>query len=518
MSKLRDPKAQTPPAPQTPEREGEAAGSRLALLRYGGELTTKASATRRRFVKQLVKNLKDALASEGIPGRVERTHNRLYVETHGPGDLAVLARCFGLQSVSIVEPHPFQTLEDVVEIGFERFGEAVRDRRFAVRARRVGEKAGVPFGSQDLARALGARLDTVARRVDLSDPEFTVYVELEPGRAYFFSETMKAEGGLPLGVEGRAVSLVSGGFDSAVASWMLLKRGVGLDYVFCNLGGRSHQLGTLRVMKQVADRWSYGQRPHLHAVDFDDVARELRERCETRYWQIILKRLMLRAGEMIARERRAQAIVTGEAVGQVSSQTLQNLSVISEATPLPILRPLIGFNKDEIIAIARHIGTEELSRVVGEYCAMVPSKPATSAELAVVVAEEERLDLSILERAVAERSVFDLRSLDLAKLDEPSLQIHSVPNGATVIDLRSKPAFQAWHYPEALHLDFANALRAYPSFDAEGHYVLYCEFGLKSAHLAELMRERGLSAHHFAGGLKELLDHARERGIPTPER
>ncbi|MBW2422419.1 MAG: hypothetical protein JRH19_28080, partial [Deltaproteobacteria bacterium] len=286
-----------------PPRPAPGDGSRLALLRYGGEVTIKASATRRRFVKQLVKNLKDALASEGIQGRVERTHNRLYVEIKGASDPAVLARCFGLQSLSIAEPHAYETLEEVVEIGFERFREAVRDRRFAVRARRVGDRSHIPFGAQELARALGARLDTVARCVDLSNPEFTVHVEVEPGRACFFPEITKGEGGLPLGVEGHAVSLVSGGFDSAVASWLLLKRGVGLDYAFCNLGGRSHQLGTLRVMKHIADRWSYGQRPHLHAIDFDDVARNLRERCETRYWQIILKRLMLRAAEMIARER-----------------------------------------------------------------------------------------------------------------------------------------------------------------------------------------------------------------------
>jgi len=489
----------------------------LLLLRFSGDLTTKAAYTRRRFVQRLVKNAKDALRAEGLRSRFERTHNRIFVDVEGEGALPVLARVFGVQSVSRVARRPWRELQDLVDGGVSLSREAVTGRRFAVRARRVGDRSRIAVDSQELARELGRALLPFAASVDLDDPEVEVQVEVMPGQAYFMHETARGRGGLPLGVEGRALALVSGGFDSAVAAWLMMKRGVELDYLFCNLGGRAHQLGTLRVMKQIADQWSYGTRPRFHAIDFAGVSLDLRERCETRYWQIVLKRLMLRAATRVARECKAAALVTGEAVGQVSSQTLRNLAVISGATRLPILRPLVGFNKDEILAVARQIGTYELSKVVGEYCAMVPSKPATAASSSVIESQEEMLDAERLARAVAERDMFPLRALDLQKLDLPELQIESIPEDVTVIDLRSKAAYRVWHYPDALFLDFANALRSYRQFDAGKRYVLYCEFGLKSAHLAELMREAGLTAHHMGDGLKAVIGQAAAHGFDVPE-
>jgi thiamine biosynthesis protein ThiI len=340
--------------------------------------------------------------------------------------------------------------------------------------------------------------------VDLDHPEVNVRLEITGGEVFFFSEHTTAPGGLPLCVEGRAVALVSGGFDSAVAGWYMLRRGVSLDYVFCNLGGATHQLGTLRVTKILADRWSYGDRPRFHAVEFGPVVEDLKARTRTRYWQILLKRLMLRSAERIAREKRAVAIVTGESVGQVSSQTLQNLAVISQATGNPILRPLVGFNKDEIIAAARRIGTFDLSKVVGEYCDLVPRNPATSASLEAILEEESRLDLTLLDRCTDERTVMDLRATDVEQIEIPDLEIDGIPEGAIVIDLRSKAEFDSWHCEDALWLDFAHAMKSYPSFDRGKTYVLYCEFGLKSAHLAEYMRKEGFDASNFRGGTRAL--------------
>lgn len=497
--------------PRLPER---------ILVRFSGDITTKAEATRRRFVQRLVRNAKDALAAESIAHRVQRTHNRLFVAVEEGASARAseaLRRVFGVQSLALVSEIQWRTFEDLIETTAEFFRERVTDRTFAVRARRVGDRRAIPVRSDDVQIALGTALDAHARKVDLSNPEVTVAVEIMAGRAYLFSESLDAEAGLPLGCEGRGVSLISGGFDSPVASWLMMKRGVAFDFVFCNLGGRQHQLETLAVAKVLADRWSYGMRPHLHAIDFDDVTRDLQANVTTRYWQIVLKRLMVRAAEAVAAERDAHAIVTGEAMGQVSSQTLPNLAVISAASPVPILRPLVGFNKDQIIEAARHIGTHDLSAQVGEYCALVPSRPATRATVAQIESEERALDPQVLERAIAERSIFDLRTLDLASLDRPDLEIDHIPADAVVLDLRSKAAFQGWHYPDALYLDFANALRVYGQLDRGKKYVLYCEFGLKSGHLAELMRAEGMDASHFGGGLRALFAWAKDQGIATPE-
>jgi thiamine biosynthesis protein ThiI len=486
------------------------------LLRLSGELGTKARVTRAQFLTRLLRNVRDALARAEIEAKVVRRHERVRVESADAAAEEVLARVFGLQSLSKVERRPGGQLDEVVAAGLELFRDAVRGRRFAVRARRVGE-ARPPFTTRDVEVALGEALRPFAARVDLGDPEVTVHLELYEGEAYFFRERVPGPGGLPLGSSGRAVALVSGGFDSAVAAWQMQRRGVALDHVFCNLGGAAHELGVLRVMKIVAERWSAGARPWLHAVDFAAVAAELRERCEVRYWQVLLKRQMLRAAERVARERRALAIVTGEAVGQVSSQTLGNLAVISQATTLPILRPLVGANKDEIIALAGRIGTAELSAVVQEYCAMVPRRPATAAALEAILAEEARLDPEVLQRAVAGRRVFDLHALDPEAHGVPELEVAAIPPGATVIDLRSRTAYRAWHWPGALQLDLGPALQAYPSFDKEKTYVLYCEFGLKSAHLAELMRRAGFEAFHVKGGVRWLMKQSgAELAVPVP--
>jgi thiamine biosynthesis protein ThiI len=251
----------------------------------------------------------------------------------------------------------------------------VHGKRFAVRP----PYGNHPFGSRDVEVQLGAAL--LPDGVDLTSPEVTVHIEVRQDQAYLFSERTEGVGGLPVGVEGRALALLSGGYDSAVASWLMLKRGVALDYVFCNLGGDAYERAVLQVAKVMADEWSFGTRPRLHVVDFGKPLDALRAGCRASYWQVVLKRLMYRAAERIALDTGAEALITGEAVGQVSSQTLTNLRAIEAAATLPVLRPLLGFDKGEIIERARAIGTASLSEQVREYCAISPGRPVTAASI-----------------------------------------------------------------------------------------------------------------------------------------
>jgi thiamine biosynthesis protein ThiI len=483
------------------------------LLRLSGEISTKARETRWRFVSQLLRNARDALHSAGVDYTLTRRHDRILVELADPRGAAVLARVFGVQSVSIALSGPGDTLDAIVARGAEIFAEAVRGKRFAVRARLVGRPRGLGFGSRDINIALGERLRAPALRVDLDDPEVTAHVEVHEGRAYYFSDSLAGEGGLPLGTEGRALALVSGGFDSAVAAWQLMRRGLALDFAFFNLGGRTHLAGAQRVMHALATRWGYGTHPRLHAVDFDAVSRDLQEKAQPRYWQVILKRQMLRASELIASELRCPALVTGEALGQVSSQTLVNLATISAATKLPILRPLVGSNKDEIVALAHRIGTGAISAVVAEYCALVPKRPATAASLAAVEAEEAKLDPTLTARAVAEREVIDVREADPSQTALPEFSVDAVPAGALVIDLRTLEEFAQWSLPGSVQLDFARALEAMHAFAKDQRYVAVCTYGLKSAHLAELMRKQGLDAYHFRGGTDALRKWSERRDV-----
>jgi thiamine biosynthesis protein ThiI len=497
------------------------------VLRLSGDLYTKARQTRLRFLRRLEKNITDALTSHGIPHRLERNWSRFYVETEVAAEgtelaAGVLSRVFGLQSVSEIAPLPFADLADVVRQGEAFFRPHLAGRRFAVRASRRGARDRIPFRSHDVENALGRALLPYSAGVDLGSPEVTAHVELEPGTVHFFLDKVAGHGGLPLGVEGRAVALVSGGFDSAVAAWLLLKRGVQLEYVFINLGGAAHRQGVLEVMRVIARRWSYGSRPRLHEVDLRPVVAEMQEKTSPRYWQILLKRLMLQAAETIARQGGAAGIVTGDAIGQVSSQTVQNLAVISQAARLPVLRPLLGFNKEEIFALARQIGVYDAAAVVAEYCGLQGRRPATRASLDSVLRDEAKLEPGGWRMAVAARTVHDLRAPEPAGRALPpvnveiEIEIDAIPPGATVLDLRDGTAFLAWHYPEALHLELPNALAAYPSFDRDRTYVLVCEVGLKSAHLAERMQAAGFRAFHFKGGTKALFRLAEREGLLDP--
>lgn len=480
----------------------------LLMLRFSGDVSTKADGTKQRFIRRLARNVEDALDTLGIEHRIRRDRFRLFVETDTRAALDPLHRIFGVQSFSPVERLPYRDLSELVSTGQDLFRDHVRGRRFAVRARKGGDVSRIPFGSLDVERELGTALLPYAEKVDLSDPQATASVEVHPDEAFFYSDKFQGQGGLPIGAEGRGLALVSGGFDSAVASWLLLKRGVSLDYLFCNLGGRAHREGVFRVMKVVADQWSYGYRPRLFEIDFAPVVQELRGKTEPRYWQVILKRQMMRAASRLAAYLRTPGIVTGEAVGQVSSQTLPNLAVISQSTDFPLLRPLLGFNKDEIIRIARDIGTYAFSSAVDEYCAILPRHPSTQASLSTVLAQEAKLDPGLVERLVQARTAMDLRAEPVLAQGTADLEVTSIAPGSTVLDLRPRGSYAAWHVPEALHLEFTQALKAYKKFDRSKTYVLYCEVGQKSAHLAELMAEAGLRAFHVKGGVRTLLREA----------
>ncbi len=431
------------------------------------------------------------------PFSIEAGWSRTTVVTESEEAAATLSRVPGIHSVSIVERRPWSKIEDVINTGNEIFSPLVAGRRFAVRARRSGsQRSRVSFRSADVERLLGSELLVASAGVDLSNPEVTARVDVSHQYADYYTTILPAVGGLPLGVEGRGLSLVSGGFDSAVASWLMLRRGVNLDYLFFNLGGRAHQLGVLKVMEVIATRWSYGAKPKLIEVDFQPLVREIQERVTPKYWQVALKRWMLQAAEAVAHARKLPVLVTGDAVGQVSSQTIDNLRAIEHGTEIPILRPLVTYNKDEIVQQARKLGTFELSSAVGEYCAILPDRPATRTTVEVAVEESNNVPRELMIELLQGRRIYRLRALDQAALTA-GLEVDHLPANAAVLDLRPKNDYQLWHLPGALHLDFDQALRAFRSFDAGKVYVCYCDLSLKSAHLAEEMQAHGLRAHYL---------------------
>ena len=463
----------------------------------------------------LLRNVDDALRSNGITYRARLEGGRVFVYSDDePRAARILRRVFGVKSLSPAHEVEFESLGDLVEEASAYFSNTVRGRSFAVRVRRAGSH---PFTSLDVERELGARLlQAGGARVDLENPEVTAHVEIRGRRAYLFTEVIGAYGGLPIGSEGRVIALVSGGFDSAVAAWYMLRRGAEVHYLLCSLGGPVHEAGAIHVLKVLADNWSYGHRPKLYVVDFSEILREVRRRCDPSLLTVILKRFMYRAAEAIARREGAEAIVTGESLGQASSQTLTNLAVTTAAVRIQVLRPLIGFDKDDIVAKAREIGTYEASARVKEYCGAFSEHPKTRAELEEVEREEGGLDPSLLDRALSSARVYDLRSVSVEESFE-ELEVDEPPEEATIIDLRSEEKFRSWSLPGSIRIDFDKLVEGVQALDPTKKYVLLCDEGALSLEAAYVLRKLGFEAYSLRGGIRRLRRKILKQGSAQAE-
>jgi thiamine biosynthesis protein ThiI len=467
------------------------------LVRLAGEIGTKSRPTRRRFLQVLAENARRALDAAGVVGRVHPQLSRLLVDADDPrlGGSA-LARVFGVHAVDEVREVPFTSLSDLVEKLVPFFREHVAGRSFAVRARRRGVHS---FSSPDVAAALGAALRPFALRVDLDAPEAEVRVEVDGVRAYAVLDRIPGPDGLPLGTGGRAVVLFSGGFDSPVAAWSVMRRGVEVELLHFDLGGCGQVEQAMAVARALLP-WAAGHEPRVHVVDFGPLVTALCQRVESRLRQILLRRAMYRAATILVRSLGAEAIVTGESLGQVSTQTLRNLAICEESAGVPVLRPLVGMNKEEIIQRARLIGTHDASSRVQEHCAIAPGPVVTWAAPEDVACAErglaEGVDDAWLRSAVEARRVVDLREGSVT--ERPGHVVDRVPAGALVVDVREP------HEGEAvgdLRLPFSRALEEVACLDPARTYVLVCSSGVRSGLLAQELQRRGYRAFSLAGGI-----------------
>jgi thiamine biosynthesis protein ThiI len=470
---------------------------RALMLKIAGEMGTKSARTRRRFLRVLARNVRAALERHEVPGRLEPRWSRVFVRTDQPDRArAGLAGVFGLHSISDVVILKFRGLDDLVARAADTFRERVAGRTFAVRARRAGEH---PFRSPDVARELGTALLSDSGGVDLGRPEVEVSLEIGQGEAYAILDSVPGGGGLPVGTGGRAVALFSGGFDSPVAAWMTMRRGTALDLVVCDLGECGEVDGALAVARELADRWAPGVEPRAHVIGFAAVVAALKARVEPRLRQVLLKRSMYRAGTLVAEDIGADALVTGEALGQVSTQTLRNLAVAEEAAGMPVLRPLIGMDKEEIIRRARAIGTHDASERVVEHCSIAEGRVETGATLREVLTAEGNVDEGFIRAAVARRQEVDLLTWEPGP--PPAHVLEEVPDQAVIVDVRE----EGQGSPVGdLRLPYTRAHEWSPGLDRNRTYLFVCSHGLRSESLAHELQRRGIRAFSLAGGIGRL--------------
>ena len=284
-------------------------------------------------------------------------------------------------------------------------------RSFKVESKRSDKS--FPMGSIQLSQWVGGALHDAFPHliVDVHTPELTVYLEVREDAAYVHGPAEAAAGGLPIGMGGHAVSLLSGGIDSPVSSYMIAKRGVQLELLHFASPPYTSEQAREKVLQLAQELTAWCGRLTVHVVPFTEIQEEIRRKCPEDHFTLIMRRFMMRLGDRLAHERACKAIVTGESLGQVASQTIQALVVSDDVATLPVLRPLIGMDKEEIVRVARHVGTFDTSILPYEDCCTVftPRHPKTKPDLAQVREYEAALDIDALcDKALAGREMIRL--------------------------------------------------------------------------------------------------------------
>ena len=472
------------------------------IVRYSSEVSLKGSKAKNDLIKVLIKNILRQTKTYDQNIQIIKRFNYLEIQTFYHEEvIPILKRTFGIGSISLILAETTEDLDGIVSLGRAVFKDVVKDKTFSVIMKRAGSKN---FSSQSLREKLGAALLPYAKGVDLKNPQQEVRVDWINGTSYFSLNRIKGHGGFPVGSQGMAVVLISGGFDSCVAAWMLMKRGVLCHLVFCNLAGKAYQRLVLQISKLLIDQWGDKSGQKFISVDFNEILEDMIKNVKDHYRQIILKRKMFKVAEHFAKSFQADAIVTGESLSQVSSQTLKNLRTIENTTSLPVLRPLIGMNKQEIIDLSYKIGTGFLSEHVKERCNITNTFPVLAAGFKETQAEEDKTNPNILHESLNSSEMFDLNEIELKKIKEDSLFKVEIKENDHVIDCQPEHLYRAYHFIGASHIEFDKMQTQVKSLDPKKSYLVYCTYGTQSAIAAEYLQQMGLEAYAFLGGMNSL--------------
>ena len=357
---------------------------KLVIVRYG-EIGVKSPKVRGRFERKLIENIKTV-----INDPVDLKQGRIYIYPQDiPKALGALEKIVGIVSYSPAAVT--RTRKDSIKKLIQDYvGELVDEGvfsgndSFAIRCRRVGEH---DFTSQEMAAYCGSVVYEITEsKVDLTQPDFELFVEVRGNKTYVFHEKIRGLGGLPLGTQGRVICLVSTGIDSPVAAFLMMKRGCSVTMLnFNNHPFTSESNEKILKIHQKLKEYSAGAKLKLYQVDYGEYLHRCIDKAPERMTCVLCKSGMYRIAEKMAQKDKCLAIVDGSSIGQVASQTLPNILATRYSTSMPILSPLIGMDKVEIEDVAKKIGTYDLSIIPDSDCSAVPRYPETNAELPLVL-------------------------------------------------------------------------------------------------------------------------------------
>ncbi len=472
------------------------------VIKLFHEIVVKSKPVRKLLIKHLHYNLENAIKPIVREAKVYRQWDRIELKLPEGLDndtwLNVKERleCTpGIDFIQRVEAHTFESLDDIIELCVEAYADQLEDKSFCVRVKRKGKHS---FSSNDAERIIGGGLlaKTNVSRVELRKPDVQVNLEIIDDQVFLVREKIEGLGGYPMGQQEAAVSLISGGFDSSVSSFLMMRRGVRTHFCFFNLGGIAHEIGVKQVAYYLWNKYGVTQKVKFITVPFEGVVEEILAKVDQSLMGVVLKRMMLRAADKVAQDLGITTLVTGEAVGQVSSQTLTNLSIINLATQSLVLRPLIAMDKQDIILKAREIGTEEFSASMPEYCGVISNKPTTRAKLDKVEQTEANFDYSVLENAIASKVLLSIdKVLDGVDTDTDVEIIETPQVEDVIIDIRhpqeQEDAPLMLTNNRILKIPFYSLESRFPKLTPGVRYLLYCDKGVMSKVQAHHLKVQG---------------------------
>lgn len=377
----------------------------VIIVRYG-EIALKGL-NKRFFEDKLVGQIRRSLADLGR-FKIYKAHSRIYIE---PGDYNIIdiidrvKKVFGIVSLSLAKKFEAD-MDKIKDLALGELKDRIEENKgiktFKVETRRGNKQ--FPLQSPEISREVGAYLlkNTENICVDVHKPDVIINVEVRD-RAFVFSNKIDGFGGLPLGTNGKAILLLSGGIDSPVAGWLVAKRGVELEavhfhsYPFTSDRAKEKVIDLARILSR------YCGKIRLHSINLLPIQKQINEKCPEGEMTILSRRFMMKIGERIGRSAGCDALVTGESIGQVASQTIKGLYVTNQAVEMPVFRPLIAMDKMDIVDLAKEIGTYETSILPFEDCCTVflPKHPVTQPRLDRILMSESKLDLEgLIEEAI----------------------------------------------------------------------------------------------------------------------
>ncbi|NQY52528.1 MAG: tRNA 4-thiouridine(8) synthase ThiI [Campylobacteraceae bacterium] len=463
------------------------------IIKFFPEIMIKGPSAKRQMVGQLYNNLQKLLKMIDEDIKIKKFYDKIEVVCDINFITEVRIRLLETPGIEqILEAIQFDkvdTLEQIKVIVNDHMYKEIENKTFVVRTKRSGTHE---FKSTHVEQTVGGYMLAMNKssKVDLHNPEVTIKLELLNNQLNIITDRYKGLGGFPLGTQGDILSLMSGGFDSTIASYLTMKRGLKTHFIFFNLGGVAHEIGVKQVALYLWNKFGASHKVSFISVPFDDVLTEIFKSTHETYMGVTLKRLMLQASEKIADEMGIDALLTGESVAQVSSQTLRNLALIDQVTNKLILRPLSTMNKPDIMDMANDIGTKRFAEQMPEYCGVISKNPIIHGSFKRMEKEAAKFDYTVLDEAVKNATTIFVHDIanDVQNIAEIEV-ITDISSGEyTIIDIRqSKECIET--SCETLKIPFYDLKKEFKNLPKNKEYLLYCEKGIMSQLHAQYLKD-----------------------------